>query len=183
MGQLTVFGGHGFVGSEFVRQNPSVTANKRDSYIPDYPNILNFISTTHNYNVYDDSHLDIDTNLKVLVDILDTARFLYGKDVVFNQISSWFVYGPTDCPAREDSCCHPKGFYSITKHAAEQLLASYCETFEMNYRILRLSNVIGDGDKKISRKKNALQYMISEVAKGNDIDYLYQGESHRDYIE
>ena len=60
---------------------------------------------------------------------------------------------------------------------------SYCETFNMKFRILRLSNVIGVGDKKISRKRNALQYMIQQVALGNKVDYLYREDSYRDYID
>jgi len=183
MKNLSVFGGKGFVGSEFVRQNPDVYVQDRLNYESKTNLVLDFISTVHNYNVYKNPYLDIDTNLCDLIEMLEHLRTTFGKDTEFNFISSWFVYGPTDCPAREDSYCNPKGFYSITKRAAEQLLVSYCETFGMNYRILRLANVIGVGDKKISRKKNALQYMIQQVAIGNDVDYLYRGDFFRDYID
>jgi nucleoside-diphosphate-sugar epimerase len=42
--------------------------------------------------------------------------------------------------------------------------------------------VIGIGDKKISRKKNALQYMIRELAQGREIE-LYKNGAIRDYID
>ena len=85
-------------------------------------------------------------------------------------------------PAKEDALCDPKGFYSITKRTAEQLLISYCETFGIKYRILRLCNVLGPQDKKVSKKKNALQYMINCLKNNEDV-YLYDnGRVYRDYM-
>ena len=97
-------------------------------------------------------------------------------------ISSWFVYGETSLPAHENDCCQPKGFYSITKHAAEELLISFCKTYGIKYRILRLSNVYGLGDNSISKKKNALQYLISEMKKNNPLSLYHGGVFYRDYM-
>jgi nucleoside-diphosphate-sugar epimerase len=146
------------------------------------PNIVNFISTVDNYNVYEDSLLDIQTNLVHFMKILDGGRKKWGERLVFNQISTWFVYSNAELPAKETSLCDPKGFYSITAFARENLLRSYCETFGLKYRILRLGNVIGIGDKKASRKKNALQWMIKELAEGRDVS-VYKGGAIRDYID
>ena len=43
---------------------------------------------------------------------------------------------------QENALCDPKGFYSITKRTAEQLLISYCETFNIKYRIVRILCVV-----------------------------------------
>ena len=102
--------------------------------------------------------------------------------MTFNFISSWFVYGNVPLPAKETATCDPKGFYSITKRAAEQLLISYCETFGLNYRILRLSNILGPQDKKVSKKKNALQYMINQLKNNEDISLYDGGNTYRDYL-
>jgi nucleoside-diphosphate-sugar epimerase len=106
------------------------------------------------------------------------------SDVVFNFISSWFVYGQNnEIPFREDhSKCNPTGFYSITKYCAEQLLISFCETFNVKYRIFRLANVLGEGDSKISKKKNALQYLIKQITENKDVELYYGGKVLRDYI-
>lgn len=175
---LNVFGGTGFVGSNFVKYNTCVL-NSRDDYVPKTENILYFISTVDNYNVHTDPFIDIETNLTLLMKVLKNTK----PGSTFNFISSWFVYGDTDLPAKEDSYCNPKGFYSITKRAAEQLLISYCETFKINYRILRLANVIGKDDKKVSKKKNAFQYLINEMKQGNNIDVYEGGNFIRDYID
>ena len=106
------------------------------------------------------------------------------KEVVINFISSCFVYGKNKIlPFNEDSSdCNPTGFYSITKRCAEQILISFCKTFDIKYRIFRLANVLGEGDNKVSRKKNALQYMIKCIAQNEEI-FLYDGGNVvRDYI-
>ena len=102
---------------------------------------------------------------------------------MFNFVSSWFVYGKTESlPATESSHCNPKGFYSITKRSAEQLLISYCETFGINYRIFRLSNVYGETDSKVSGKRNALQHLINELANHRDINLYDDGANIRDFM-
>jgi len=171
--------GAGFVGGEYVRRTPNTIVNERNDYEVKSNEVLYFISTVDNYNVWTDPYIDIDTNLTTLIKTLETCK---GKDVTFNFVSSWFVYGDVELPAKETACCNPKGFYSITKRTAEQLLISYCETFNIKYRILRLANVLGESDKKVSKKKNALQYMISELQAGNTVQLYDGGEAYRDYI-
>lgn len=178
--ELSVFGGTGFVGSRFCeRTSYAPLLIERESRQPVSDDIVYFISTTHNYHVFDDVHKDIDTNLSILVDVLKSLT--PGKSV-FNFISSWFVYGDTDLPATEMSVCNPKGFYSITKRAAEELLVSYCQTFGINYRILRLGNVYGKGDKGVSKQKNALQFLIDRLKNGEAIDLYHGGQLYRDYM-
>ncbi len=182
MVKYQIFGGHGFVGSEFVYQNPSVCiVNEKIDYnvSDDCDQILYLISTITNYNMKVNPYIDIETNLITLMRVLEQCK---GKDVVFNFISSWFVYGHTEMPATEESVCFPSGFYSITKKAAEDLLICYCKTFGIKYRILRLANVVGAGDPKASPRKNALQYMINQMKEHKDINLYEGGELYRDYI-
>ena len=143
------------------------------------------ISTVKNYHVKTNPYIDIDTNLTTLMKVLEQIKnnMLQAEDgYVLNFISSWFVYGETEMPAHEESNCYPNGFYSITKRCAEQLLISYCETFGIKYRILRLANVAGYGDKKASPQKNALQHMINELKAGRDVNVYEGGRLYRDYI-
>lgn len=181
--KLSVFGGTGFVGGNYMRMFPYNNLMARDALCPDTPDVLYLISTTHNYHVFTDVHKDIDTNLSHLVDVLEAWRKnLDGRDGVFSMISSWFVYGNCKLPACECTPCDPKGFYSITKRAAEQLVISYCETFDLKYRILRLGNVVGRGDATASAKKNALQYLINEMKAGRPIELYEDGNFNRDMI-
>jgi nucleoside-diphosphate-sugar epimerase len=183
MNKISVFGHTGFIGSNFCKMyNDKVIKINKNDYIPKSNNILYLISTVDNYNIYQNLHIDIDTNLKVLMNVLENIP--KNEDVVFNFVSSWFVYGQNnEIPFREDySKCNPRGFYSITKYCAEQLLTSFCQTYNIKYRILRLANVLGEGDGKISKKKNALQFLIKEIVNNKDIHLYYGGEVLRDYI-
>jgi nucleoside-diphosphate-sugar epimerase len=180
MSGISVFGSTGFIGGEFCRvTKKDLHPISREERSPKSSESVYFISTTDNYNVFEDLHKDIDVNLTVLMDVIKNLK---PGESTFNFISSWFVYGDASLPATEESNCDPKGFYSITKRAAEQLLISYCQTFGINYRILRLCNVYGPGDKGASKKKNALQFLIDRFKGDEEISLYHNGEFFRDYM-
>jgi nucleoside-diphosphate-sugar epimerase len=106
----------------------------------------------------------------------------HGRDIVFNLVSTYFVYGNTTVPAREETPCNPLGFYNVTAYAREQLLKTYCMMFpNVKYRIMRLGNVIGIDDPKASQKKNVLQWMIKKMARGEEVTIT--ADVVRDYID
>jgi nucleoside-diphosphate-sugar epimerase len=190
---LTVFGHTGFVGSNYVEKFRHVD----DLYLPPRysrrPNpykktdILYLISTTHNYHVFDDPTLDVKTNLVVLTEALESWKN-NNPTGTFNFVSSWFVYGERRGFERagkthEDEECRPKGFYSITKRCAEQLVESFCQTHNLSYRILRLCNILGPGDRGVSKQKNALQYLINEMKHDRPIEIYGNGEFTRTYMD
>lgn len=183
MNKINVFGGTGFIGKRFCDlYKDDIVLNERNDYKPQTNNILYLISTVDNYNIHKDLQIDIDTNLKILMQVLEHVK--YNKNAVFNFVSSWFVYGQNpEIPFHEDNTkCNPTGFYSITKLCAEQMLICFCNTFDIKYRIVRLANVLGEGDNKISAKKNALQFMVKEIVNNKDVHLYYGGEVLRDYI-
>lgn len=153
---FSVYGSWGFIGSEICKDLDLMhnEPNKYDfkyKFPADYPDIVYCISTVHNYHVVDnDPYTDIATNLNHLMSVLQANRLKYGNDFTITYVSSWFVYGDVPLPAKEDAHCDPKGFYSITKRSSEQLLISYCETFGIKWKIVRLANVLGLGEKKLS---------------------------------
>ena len=74
------------------------------------------------------------------------------------------------------------GFYSITKRAAEMLLISFCKTFNVKYRILRLANVYGTEDREGSGKKNALGHLVGMLKENKEISLYDGGDVLRDYL-
>lgn len=185
---LSIYGGFGFVLSEFCKQFPDeIIRIEKTEIEPQSNRILFGISTTDNYNVYDSPTLDIEINLIHFMEVLDSCYKKYGNKFEFNLVSSWFVYGAVvskkDFPLEEYFNCNPKGFYSITARTREQLLISYCETFGIKYSILRLANVLGSKDRKVSKKKNALQFIIDKLIHNEEVGLYNNGKFHRDYID
>jgi nucleoside-diphosphate-sugar epimerase len=177
--KISVFGGTGFIGETFCKLCSNevvvVPRNERHSLTN---NILYFIGTTTNQSVFADLKVDIDTNLKVLIEVLSNCK---EKNITFNFISSCFVYGNDVINAKETDECNPTGFYSITKRCAEQLLISFCKTFDISYRILRIGNVYGL-DPTISSKKNVLGYFIKNLKENKDIKLYNGGNYLKDYM-
>ncbi len=178
--QFSIYGSSGFIGKNFTKSFPDHICIEREGRKPMTKDIIYMISTVDNYNIFDQITLDVDTNLRILCEVLDYCR---NKEITFNLISSWFVYGKTDClPADETMQCNPTGFYSITKKCAEDLLISFCHTFEVKYRILRLCNALGKGDKGVSSKKNAITWLINRLKENKPVDIYDNGTPVRDIM-
>ena len=179
MSKISVYGGTGFIGGAFCEMfSEEVLLISRNNREPKTNEVLYFISTTTNQSVFSDLHTDIDTNLSIFVDVLKKCK---NKNITFNFISSGFVYGNDILDAKETDCCNPTGFYSITKRCAEQLLVSYCETFEIKYRILRIGNVYGL-DKTVSLGKNVFGFMVNLLKENKDINLYGGGKFLKDYM-
>ena len=171
--------GCGFIGNHFANLYPecSIKVNSGD-FSPKSKDIIYLRSTSTNYNILTDPYIDIEVNLRYLIHTLTQCDSSH----TINFISSWFIFGDQEIlPAKENAAARPRGFYSITKKAAEDLLISYCRTKGINYRIIRLCNVIGEGD-KASKQKNALQYLIGELKANKPIKLYNKGNFIRDYL-
>jgi len=178
--KISVYGGTGFIGSTFCRLfADEVTLIERDARAPKSEEILYLISTTSNYNILESTRMDVDVNLVVLMEILEKCK---DKNIIFNYVSSGFVYGNDIINAKEGDACNPKGFYSITKRAAEMLIISFCETFGVKYRIVRLANVYGLEDTDASGKKNALGFLMNLLKENKELTLYDGGDVLRDYL-
>ncbi len=121
---ISVYGGTGFIGGSFCDLYPDeVIKIHRESRKPESKEILYLISTTSNYNILEDLHVDINTNLNLLMEVLQHCK---DNDITINFISTGFVYGLDVIDAKETDLPDPKGMYSITKRSAEEILVCFC---------------------------------------------------------
>tara|TARA_B100000427_G_scaffold314787_1_gene308268 strand:+ start:244 stop:1059 length:816 start_codon:yes stop_codon:yes gene_type:complete len=179
MSKISVYGATGFIGGTFCGLYPdSVIKISREQRKPESNNILYLISTTTNHNMLTDLTIDVDVNLRVLLETLEHCK---NNKLTFNYVSTGFVYGADIIDAKETDICNPRGFYSITKRTAEQLVISFCEVNEVNYRIMRIANVYGQ-DKTVSSKKNVLGFLIGLMCEHKDLTLYNNGDDLRDYM-
>jgi len=178
MSKISVFGGTGFIGSNWFKLYTELSfLEDREAVNPKYNDILYFRSTNSNYSVFKDPSIEISTNLSLLVKMFPNLT----QNNTFNLVSSWFVYGKNNVFLNsENNHCNPKGFYSISKYAQEQFLESYCDTFSINYRILRLCNVIGK-DSRANSQKNATEFLIQKLRNNEDVN-IYKGDNYRNFL-
>ncbi len=191
MSGLTIFGGRGFVLGEYVKQyyhhaiGSISSINEREDYNVYSEDVLYGISTLHNFHVFSDPYLDINTNLTTLVKVLENwKRYQDGTGTkgCFTFLSSWSCYGSGhELPVPETADCRPTGFYISTKFCAENLLKSFCIAHSLKYRILRMANILGP-DPKVSKQKNQLQYNFNLLAQNKDVELFGDGLFFRDFL-
>ena len=68
-----------------------------------------------------------------------------------------------------------------TKNVVDFLI-SFCKTYSIDYRIIRISNVIGKNDTRASCKKNVLQFLLNKIKQNENITLHNFGLYYRDYI-
>lgn len=177
---ISVYGSTGFIGSNWlassVHRKHVIERSQRSS--PPADGVLYLINSTHNHHVFSDPRLEVETNLLVLAETLANLTPASGT---FNFVSSSIVYGPSTGVADESAPCNPVGIHAFAKQMAEQLVVNYCRARSLRYRIFRLSNVIGPGD-KASPRKNILQFMLEEMRAGRDVTLFGDGQFFRDFI-
>ncbi len=179
---LTIFGGGGFIGAQYVDfyYSPFVgniaSVNAYDDYQAHSKDVLYLIQP---YRYVEQPG---ESNLTLLTRVLDSwRRRADSKAGVFNLVSSAKVYGADDRYADEDTLCLPEGFYSNIRYCAERLLISYCAAYGLKYHIMRVSNAVGPKATG-TPQKNVLPYLLRKLAAGETIEVQGDGSFYRDYI-
>lgn len=155
------------------------------SDLADIDVIYHCASTVHNYHILTDPYIDMETNVKGTIHILELCKKLIKKPKIIYP-STFFVYGheydQTGIPVSEEGNTNPLALYPITKLAVEQIIKLYSRLYGIPYSICRLTNVYGENEDYDNTKKGAFNYLIMEALKGNTLHLYYDGNFYRDYI-
>ncbi len=147
--------------------------------------IYHCASTVDNYHILTDRDIDIDTNLKGTIKLLEACKKLSRKPkIVF--FSTFFVYGNeydrTKIPINEESKTEPLALYPATKLCAESIIKLYSRLYGIDYIICCLTNVYHESEDFNNKKKGALNFMIMQAVKGEPLSVYKGGNFKRDYI-
>lgn len=153
--------------------------------IQDIDIIYHCASTVDNYNILTDPYIDVETNIKGTIRLLELCKDLLKKPFII-YLSTFFVYGneydKTKIPINEESKTDPLALYPATKLCAEHIIKFYSRLYKIPYLICRLTNVYGEADEYVNKKKSALNYLIMQAIKGKTLQIYEGGNFYRDYI-
>ena len=123
---------------------------------------------------------DAEQNILGSINILECCRKFNVKKVVY--ASSAAVYGfPKYLPVGEKHPINPFSPYGVSKHTVEHYLQYYHENFEIDYIILRYSNVYGERQDPLG-EAGVIAIFIDKLKKGERPIIFGDGEQTRDFI-
>lgn len=144
----------------------------------DIDTIINFAAETHVDNSINSNVPFIETNIVGTSCLLEAARQLNCR---FIQVSTDEVYGhlaPNDPAFDEDTPYNPRNPYSATKAAADHLVMSYGNTYNLPVTITHCSNNYGPGQ----HTEKLIPKTISNAINNKPIPVYGDGLQVRDWI-
>jgi|TARA_B110000438_G_scaffold293932_1_gene334547 UDP-glucose 4-epimerase len=143
--------------------------------------IIHLAGITSHSKSFDEPLHDIDSSAKSTLFILEKIRKDYPK-CKFILGSTFIVIGkPRKLPVNEDSECNPTTIYGANRLASENYCKIFHKVYGIDTRIFRITNSFGPRE-QIIPKKNAVNFLINEALKTNNITIFNEGEFFRDLI-
>lgn len=85
-------------------------------------------------------------------------------------------------PTREDDPAKPASIYAATKYAQEDLVRVACAALGMDYAILRLQNVYGEGQSLNNPYTGILSIFSTRIRRGQHLPIFEDGLETRDFV-
>lgn len=143
--------------------------------------VIHLVSTTVPKTSNENPKYDIESNLMGTVNFLDVIRKFTVKKLIFAS-SGGTVYGiPKDIPIKENHPTNPICSYGIVKLAIEKYIQLYNHNFNLEYSILRMSNLYGERQ-PISDQQGIVSTIINSGLKKKIIEIFGDGTIIRDYL-
>lgn len=142
--------------------------------------IINFAAESHVDRSLDDPNLFTKTNVFGVVNLLNITKKLGIKK--FIQISTDEVYGSSNLldsvPFSEDSILNPSSPYSASKASADMFVLAYKKSFNLDCKILRLSNQFGLNQ----YKEKFIPTILSAIKHNKKIPVYGNGNNLRNWM-
>ncbi|MBO8155716.1 MAG: NAD-dependent epimerase/dehydratase family protein [Bacillaceae bacterium] len=209
--KLMVTGGAGFIGSHLVRKlqdeghqvvvvdNFSTSKRKvNSSHLSVYDvdlrdDKLDYVFSTERpemifhhaaqINVSDSMNNpeeDLSINVQGTANLLKMCKKHQVRKIVF--ASSAAVYGdPLSIPLKEEAPKKPMSFYGLSKWCAEQYLSMFCNLNNIEYTILRYSNVYGSGNQE-QGEGGVVSVFLNQLIQEEQPTIYGSGLQTRDFI-
>lgn len=144
--------------------------------------VFHFISTTTPVTAEDDPLIDIDTNIRMSVELFDECVKQKVKKIIFPSTGG-AIYGINagNVPISEEVTPQPISPYAIGKLTIEHYLRYFERKHDLSSVTFRISNVFGERQVSNS-KQGVIPIFLEHIAKHEPITVLGDGSMVRDYI-
>jgi UDP-glucose 4-epimerase len=207
--KILLIGGNGFLGShlidclvgqlnvrvlsrsieKFRKPNPLVEyrigdyldADLLESALKNIDIVVHLVSSTLPSTSNDNCILDIESNLIGSVKLLDAMRKNKCSKIIFIS-SGGTVYGnPFLVPTPENFELKPICSYGITKVAIENYIYMFHKLYDMDYLILRVSNLYGTRQNNVG-SQGLINTFMDRIINQEEITIWGDGNATRDFI-
>ena len=206
--RVLVLGGEGFIGSHVVnaltasghdvttstRREKPVRADLRSVYVDFLSStdlaravrgqdcVVHCVSLTNPALSHVDPFIDVETNVRMSVHLMEACRDAGVKRLVFLS-SGGAIYGETSGGAiPEGHPTRPISPYGIGKLAIEGYLRFYRRKYGLDSVVLRLSNVYGPGQRTSHGRHGVIAVFAERALAGLPLSIFGDGGMSRDYI-
>ena len=143
--------------------------------------IIHLAGNTSHSKSFEDPLKDVDSNAKSTLFMLEKIRELDLK-CKFLLGSTFIVIGkPKKLPIEENTPCNPTTIYGTNRLASEYFCKIYHDVYGLDTNIFRITNSYGPREQVIP-KKNAINFLIYQAFKKQEISIYNKGKIFRDFI-
>lgn len=143
--------------------------------------VFHFVSLTTPGSSMNDPLIDIDTNVKGTIVLLDECAKASVKKIIYSSTGG-AIYGDQGLDRyREDDNTNPVSPYAISKLTIEKYLEYFRINKGLDYLILRYANPYGPGQ-NIVGSQGIIPIFLNLIRQGKPITIYGDGENVRDYI-
>jgi len=160
----------------FLNKNDISNALKGIDYV------FHFISTTTPASAENDPLIDIETNVRMSVELFQECASHKVKKVIFASTGG-AIYGEVngDSPISESTITRPISPYAIGKLTIENYLGYFKRKYSLDSVSYRISNPYGERQSLIS-KQGVIPIFLHHIAKDEPVVVLGDGSMVRDYL-
>lgn len=153
-----------------------------ENAVKDIDYVFHFISTTNPATAENDPRIDIETNVRMSIELFDICAKARVKRVIFASTGG-SVYGDSDNdhPRIETDLPQPVSPYAIGKLTIEHYLRYFSVKRGLDSMVVRISNPYGTRQ-ALHAKQGVIPIFIENMLVNKPLTVLGDGEMVRDYI-
>ena len=160
--------------TNFLKLSTSIEKNRPDT-------IIHLAGQTSHSKSFEDPLYDVDSNAKSTLFMLEKIRKMNLK-CRFILGSTFIVIGrPQKLPVDENTPCNPTTIYGTNRLASEHYCKIYHNVHGIDSLTFRITNSFGPREQYIPTK-NAINFLIHQAFKGEEITLYEKGKFFRDLI-